>query len=519
MELKVICKRLIIPELDGTVTEGEYGADIVGITVPRYYGKHDLSLFSFRITSVAKSGNAIAEQVLITDGTTDDTIHLLWTVTSDFTAASGEVTLILAGVNQDNTVQIKFTSQPVSVNDDSRLEFIDSPTLIEQAYNQVQLEVQKAVNAAERAEKAADAGFKINPATEDSIGGVMVDGTTIVADKDGRISSICNYEEYVLPAATENILGGVRVDGTTITSSKNGVISVVGGSGADGNIVLPKASKETLGAVKVDGTTITANADGVISALNAANEYVLPAASEETLGGIKSGGDISVSTDGTVTVNSVGGNTLGKSVPEDAVFTDTVYTLPAASEDALGGVKSGDDISVSTDGTVTVNSVGGKTLGKSVPEDAVFTDTVYTLPAASAETLGGVKPDGTTITADESGVISAVASGGSPKITKLLSITKTQTESIAYTPNSPYTNYKYLIIKIDNNNKNTTTGMMIFERTAFTVGQSKTFPFVYDETAKQCYYYITFLANGNITIGANVTSCTIWGSNDIFTEI
>ncbi len=143
----------------------------------------------------------------------------------------------------------------------------------------------------------------------------------------------------------------------------------------------------------------------------------------------------------------------------------------------------------------------------------------YTLPVATTDILGGVKVDGTTITANADGVISAVASGGSPKITKLLSITKTQTESIAYTPNSPYTNYKYLIIKIDNNNKNTTTGMMIFERTAFTVGQSKTFPFVYDETAKQCYYYITFLANGNITIGANVTSCTIWGSNDIFTEI
>ena len=44
--------------------------------------------------------------------------------------------------------------------------------------------------------------------------------------------------------------------------------------------------------------------------------------------------------------------TLGKSVPSNAVFTDTVYTLPAAGS-ALGGVKSGGDVTISS-GVITV---------------------------------------------------------------------------------------------------------------------------------------------------------------------
>lgn len=45
--------------------------------------------------------------------------------------------------------------------------------------------------------------------------------------------------------------------------------------------------------------------------------------------------------------------TLGKSVPSDAKFTDTVYTLPAAGT-ALGGVKSGGDVTIAS-GVITVN--------------------------------------------------------------------------------------------------------------------------------------------------------------------
>ena len=501
MELKIICKRLITEDLNGRLTEGESGADVVGITVPRYYGELDLSLFSFRMTSVAKDGKAAAEQLLTRDKCGEDSIHLLWTVTSDFTALDGETVLTLAGVGPDGEV-IKFSSEPVNIENDGRVEFVPTPALSEQLFDQVQLEAQKALSAAERAEKAAES-HSIKAATEEALGGVLsggditvsetgsvtvnsvggktvgtdvpenavftdtvytlptaskttlggvkIDGKTVVMDGDGVISAAEEYTlpaasakalggvksggditvsetggvtvnsvngktvganvpsnakftdtVYKLPSATASSLGGVMVDGTTITTNSRGVISVIGARDPDGEIILPKATEDALGAVRVDGTTITADADGIISA--SAKPYTLPAASADAIGGIKSGGDIAVSESGEVTVNSVNGKTVGTDVPENAVFTDTVYTLPTAAEETLGGVKSGGDISVSESGGVTVNSVNGKTVGTDVPENAVFTDTVYDLPAAAEETLGGIKSGGDISVSESGGV-------------------------------------------------------------------------------------------------------------------
>ncbi len=71
---------------------------------------------------------------------------------------------------------------------------------------------------------------------------------------DGNIIS-----DYTLPVATDTTLGGVKVDGTTITVSDDGVIS------GSSNYELSTASTTVLGGVKIDGDTIKIN-DGVISA-------------------------------------------------------------------------------------------------------------------------------------------------------------------------------------------------------------------------------------------------------------
>ena len=57
--------------------------------------------------------------------------------------------------------------------------------------------------------------------------------------------------------------------------------------------------------------------------------------------------------------------TLGKSVPSDAKFTDTVYTLPNATSSTLGGVKIGSNISVSS-GTISVPTASGTQAGVTV---------------------------------------------------------------------------------------------------------------------------------------------------------
>lgn len=69
---------------------------------------------------------------------------------------------------------------------------------------------------------------------------------------------------YTLPTATTSVLGGVKVDGSTIIIV-DGVISATGAGG--GGYSLPIASISTLGGVKIDGSTININGSGVISAV------------------------------------------------------------------------------------------------------------------------------------------------------------------------------------------------------------------------------------------------------------
>lgn len=67
----------------------------------------------------------------------------------------------------------------------------------------------------------AISSYVLPVATDTSLGGVKVDGTTITVSDDGTISSLSNYE---LPTATNSILGGVKIDGDTIKIN-NGTIS------------------------------------------------------------------------------------------------------------------------------------------------------------------------------------------------------------------------------------------------------------------------------------------------------
>lgn len=64
-------------------------------------------------------------------------------------------------------------------------------------------------------------GYVLPVATEETLGGIKPDGTTITIDEDGTIHGANTYE---LPVASNTVLGGVKVDGDTIKSN-NGVIS------------------------------------------------------------------------------------------------------------------------------------------------------------------------------------------------------------------------------------------------------------------------------------------------------
>ena len=71
---------------------------------------------------------------------------------------------------------------------------------------------------------------------------------------------------------------------------------------------------------------------------------------------------------------------------------------------------------------------------------------IYELPIATTEILGGVMPDGTTITVDENGVISAV--GGSDDWTNVGSVTVSTSTSTRDFSIPNLSNYKFMMLSI-----------------------------------------------------------------------
>lgn len=113
-----------------------------------------------------------------------------------------------------------------------------------------------------------------------------------------------------------------------------------------------------------------------------ANKYILPIATSSVLGGIKSGNDITISTTGLVTVLDDSHNHVISNIDGLQTILDTIPTKYAGSSSAGGSatsaVKLNTDAGSGTQPVYFVNGIPVKTtytLGASVPSGAKFTDT------------------------------------------------------------------------------------------------------------------------------------------------
>lgn len=140
-----------------------------------------------------------------------------------------------------------------------------------------------------------------------------------------------------------------------------------------------------------------------------ANKYTLPTASSSTLGGVKTGDNIT-NTSGTISITKANvTNALGYTPPttnttysvattsaaglmsaSDKTKLDSVadgankYTLPAATSSSLGGVKIGSNISVATDGTISVPAMDWSNINNKPTKVSQFTnDSAYITKAVS----------------------------------------------------------------------------------------------------------------------------------------
>lgn len=309
------------------------------------------------------------------------------------------------------------------------------------------------------------------PATSATLG-VMKVGLGLSVASDGTVSA----NPYTLPIATATVLGGVK-QGANITIAIDGTISTTAAP-----YTLPPATAATLGGVKIgsginvaaDGTISSGISQGVTSvvAVGTGVSWVADDGSTNSQAKIKTlavgshltltlpGDGNTLNLDAVVPVQSVSGQTgavviqtqdnngaTGSSLIADGGSTTGIvklrtlvpgtgititpdsngnlefassggYTLPAATDTVLGGVKIGANVSVAVDGTISVaapyvlpaattSTLGGVIVG---PNLSVSSGTIDA-PIATALALGVVKPgSGLSIAAD--GTLSVTAAGG-----------------------------------------------------------------------------------------------------------
>lgn len=266
-------------------------------------------------------------------------------------------------------------------------------------------------------------------ATSTTFGAVKPDNTSITIN-NGVISS-------VLPIATATQLGGVKVKADSgLAVNAAGELSVT----ASG---MPIATDTTIGAVKINTTGgLEIAADGTLSVQTTS----LPVASDTQLGVVKvDGTTISAAADGTLSViGGAGGTVMFNGAPlsyatnylagvvsikEDygLVIEDYgVLSAAIATTHILGSVRvDGVSIEITPNGVISLNPSYVKDVlspasynsrgavqisqntGLKVDSDGLLSGVI-----ATNARLGVVKVDGTTITADADGTISAANTGG-----------------------------------------------------------------------------------------------------------
>ena len=174
----------------------------------------------------------------------------------------------------------------------------------------------------------------LQPATTETLGGIIV-GNNLEITKEGILSAVA--APYELPKASTEILGGVKI-GQGVSIDANGVISVTGGGSVTVDTELDKTSNNPIA-----NKSVAEKFEAVDRVIGELTPYTLPIASAEVLGGVKIGDNITISEDGKISAPAP--------TPE--------YDLPIASAEVLGGIKIGEGLNITEEGILSANGGSG----------------------------------------------------------------------------------------------------------------------------------------------------------------
>ena len=238
-----------------------------------------------------------------------------------------------------------------------------------------------------------------------------VNGSALISLNASNISS-GTISSNRLPIATTGVVGAVKPDGTTVTITSGGVISAVGGGGGAVSSVSVVTANGFSGSVANATTTPAITIGTDVTGMLKGNGTAMSAA---TAGTDFSAGTAALATGILKTTTTTGALSI-------AVAGD----FPTLNQNTSGNAATATNLSGGLNGQIPFQ-VGANTtaFSNAATPSQVFVSSVTgvpqwsstvasaNLPIATTGAIGGVKPDGTTITINGSGVISAVGGASS----------------------------------------------------------------------------------------------------------
>lgn len=277
----------------------------------------------------------------------------------------GEIVL----VDDDGTLRIKMGDGVTSF---TLLPYYDAPMTAHIANTSNPHKVTKAQVGLGNVDDTPDASKSVNYAT--SAGhAITADGLT---DVTATATELNVLDGITASTAELNLLDGVTAT-TAEINYLNGVTSAIQSQlNAKAALASPTLTGTPKAPTAAAGTNTTQVATTAFVTTAIANKTSVVSASKLTSDGGSATQPIFFENG----VPKATTYSLAASVPSNAKFTDTVYTLPNATSDTLGGVKIGTNISVSS-GTISV--ANGSTSAKGVVQLTNSTSSTSTTTAAT----------------------------------------------------------------------------------------------------------------------------------------
>ncbi len=136
MKLKVTNKRLDTNPIKHRLTQGEALVDRPQIVLSKVYEGLDISGLNYEIRAVSDKETMVRRNLAKT--VSGDELILTWTVTKEFTAVEGGLSLAVIGLNAAGTEIIKITSEDITIRPDPEGDWVaPPPDLIADALNQM----------------------------------------------------------------------------------------------------------------------------------------------------------------------------------------------------------------------------------------------------------------------------------------------------------------------------------------------------------------------------------------------